>query len=225
MTAETKQDDDDKVDTDSEPEPDPDSASDAFGRGSKNRHINPQKAKKVQVQKMVTIKSVRAIATMTTAIEYPTDHISQFRAEMDSRADTVCAGAAFRLINDDVSRVADVEGFHPDMPGMKDIPIGTAVMAIDLAHTQETVILVFHKALYFGQRMQDSLINPNQLRENGLVVDTCPKQYSGGKSMHGIYVPDEDLVLPFQLHGVISHLTTYLPTDEQLKDCRWITAR
>jgi hypothetical protein len=40
--------------------------------------------------------------------------------------------------------------FHPDMPEMKNIPIGTVVTAIDLAHLHDTVILVFHEALYFG---------------------------------------------------------------------------
>jgi hypothetical protein len=94
--------------------------------------------------------------------------------------------------------------------------------AIDLAHLQDTVILVFHEALYFGKGLKESLINPNQLRHNGIVVDTCPKQFSGGKSMHGLVVPEEDLYIPFQLHGVISHLVTYLPTEEQLEKCWWI---
>jgi hypothetical protein len=211
-------DDDDDQDVDQDP---PASASASFGRGAQNRHVNPPQKKK-RKEGAMKIKCVRTIAASNTKIENPTDYSLRCRAEIDTRADTVCAGASFRLIDEDISRVADVGGFHPDMPEMKDIPIGTAVTAIDLAHTQETVILVFHEALYFGKRMEESLINPNQLRVNGLIVDTCPKQFSGGKSMHGIYVPDENLYLPFHLHGVISHLVTYLPTDEQLNNCRWI---
>jgi hypothetical protein len=108
------------------------------------------------------------------------------------------------------------------MPEMKNIPIGTVVTAIDLAHLQDMVILVFHEALYFGKGLKESLINPNQLRHNGIVVDTCPKQFTSGKSMHGLVVPEEDLYIPLKLHGVISHLVTYLPTEEQLEKCRWI---
>jgi hypothetical protein len=54
-------------------------------------------------------------------------------------------------------------------------------------------------------------------------VDTCPKQFSGGKSMHGIYVPDEDIFIPFWIQGCISYFASHLPTDEELATCRCIT--
>jgi hypothetical protein len=40
--------------------------------------------------------------------------------------------------------------------------------------------------------------------------------------MHGIYIPDDDLFLPLRMHGVISYLSTYLPTEKQMETCRWI---
>jgi hypothetical protein len=44
--------------------------------------------------------------------------------------------------------------------------------------------------------MEESLLNPNQMRSHhGVVVDTCPKQFSNGKLMHGIYVTKDDLFL------------------------------
>jgi hypothetical protein len=33
-------------------------------------------------------------------IQQPRDHTQRFRAEMDSRADTVCEGAAFYLVDE-----------------------------------------------------------------------------------------------------------------------------
>jgi hypothetical protein len=161
------------------------SASAAFGCASKNHHVDnpypPNKQKKVRIQKAATIKSVRTLTAAATpmAINHPSDHSLRCRVEIDSRADTTCAGAAFKLIDKSVSRVTDVGGFHPDMPEMKNIPIGTAVTAFDLAHVQDTVMLVFHEALYLGKGMKESLINPNQLHHNGIVFDTCPKQFSG----------------------------------------------
>jgi hypothetical protein len=41
--------------------------------------------------------------------------------------------------------------------------------------------------------------------------------------MHGIYIPDEDLFLPFQLHGCIRYFSKWLPTDKELATCRRIT--
>jgi hypothetical protein len=111
----------------------------------------------------------------------------------------------------------------PDKLGkISDVPIGTCVTAVDLADTQRTIIAVFHEGLYFGDTLKDSLLNPNQCRAHGLAVDTCPKQYSNGKSMHGIYVPENDLILPFKLHGCISYFASRLPTDDELRDCEHV---
>jgi hypothetical protein len=48
-------------------------------------------------------------------------------------------------------------------------------------------------------------------------------QFSGGKSMHGIYVPDKDIFIPFQMHSCISYFALCLPTNEELATCRCIT--
>jgi hypothetical protein len=124
----------DLEDDDQEEDDKTQSASAAFGRESKNRHIekpNPsnKQNKKTRFQKAVAIKSVHTLAATTTSmvVDHPSDHSLRCRAEIDSRADKMCAGAAFKLINESVSRVADVGGFHPDMTEMKNIPIGTVV--------------------------------------------------------------------------------------------------
>jgi hypothetical protein len=67
--------------------------------------------------------------------------------------------------------------------------------------------------------MDDSLISPNQLRANGLLVDTCPKQFSGGKSMHVIFIPNKDIFIPFRMHGCISYFASGLPTNAELATC------
>jgi hypothetical protein len=120
-------------------------------------------------------------------------------------------------------RIADVSGFHDDFCVLKEIPIATCCSAIDHPNLQETFIIVCHESLYFGNGMEDLLINPNQLRANGLVVDTCLKQFLGGQSMHGIYVPKEDHFIPFCLHGCISYFSSWLPMNEELVTCRRIT--
>jgi hypothetical protein len=94
-------------------------------------------------------------------------------------------------------RVATVSGFHGDLSAVNGVPIANCCTAIDVPDLQETLIVVCNEALYFGEGLEDSRISPNQLRAHGLIVDTCPKQFSGGKSMQGIYAPDEDIFIPF----------------------------
>jgi len=84
------------------------------------------------------------------------------QVEVDSRADTCCAGATFCLV-EETDWIADMEGFHKDLGKLENIPIGTYYTAIDHPGLQETIIRVFHECLYFGANMEESLINPNQL--------------------------------------------------------------
>lgn len=130
-------------------------------------------------------------------------------------------GATFKLIKCS-DKVCDVNGFHETLGKLTNIPIGTTATTYDRQETQETIILVFPQSLYFGAEMHDSLLSPNQIRMNRIVVDTCPRQYSNGNSMHGIYMPKDDIYLPFKMHGCISYLPTRLPTDSELHTCKWV---
>jgi hypothetical protein len=107
------------------------------------------------------------------------------------------------------------------------LPIGTMCTAWD-APWQQTYILAFPQSLFFGNKLKNSLMPPNQLRANGLIVDECPKQFSNGQfsngqSLHGIRVPDEDITIPFHMYGMISCINgNRLPTQEELDECQWI---
>ena len=86
------------------------------------------------------------------------------RNDIDTRADTICAGKNMRPI-ELTGKSCDVSGFHSNLNKMTDVPIATVATAT--AWTDEvsgmTYLLVFHETLYFGASMEHSLINPNQL--------------------------------------------------------------
>jgi len=188
-----------------------------MGQASNNRHVqNPNKKRKINA-----IRTISHAIKKTTTIRHTADTAKLCRVKVDSRADTCCAGATFCLI-EETDRTADVEGFHSDLGKLENIPIGTCYTAIDHPGSQETIIGVFHECLYFGDKMEDSLINPNQIWANGLVVDTCPKQFSNGKSMHGIYNPDDDFFLPFRMHGCISYFSSRIPSKEEIDTCQHV---
>ena len=82
-------------------------------------------------------------------------------SEIDNHADTICFGINFKPISF-TSEVCRVSGFLPEYDEQPDIQICTAVTAVDLDNG-ETIILQFGQGLWFGEQMERSLINPNQL--------------------------------------------------------------
>ncbi|MGH3053835.1 MAG: hypothetical protein ACRDL7_02535, partial [Gaiellaceae bacterium] len=191
-------------------------ASSKFGRASRNVQDRQQSGLQSSPRRIGGQS-----ATIRNRYARSTDYGFRGRLEVDSRADTLCAGKTFVPL-ETTDRVCDVSGFHPEFRKLAEVPVVTSATAYDSVDLQETLVLVFPQSLYFGEELEHSLFPPNQVRDNGIVVDTCPRQYSNGESLHGIYHPDENVTLPFVMHGCISYLPTRLPTDVELRTCRYV---
>ena len=87
--------------------------------------------------------------------------------------------------------------------------------AYDDDATGQTYILVFHEALYYGNKLDHSLINPNQLRNYGIKVNDNPYDISNSL---GIIANDEVLI---QMHtrGTKIQFETRVPTTQELNEC------
>ena len=72
-----------------------------------------------------------------------------------------------------------------------------------------------------GDKLENSLLCPNQLCDNGLKVEDTPQQYAPDSS-HSIYFPGEDICLSLFTDGYLSYIKTRTPTDEELGDCTWL---
>ena len=70
----------------------------------------------------------RVIAA-TNNITHSDDYGLRARADIDTKADTVCAGATFKL-HEDTGKIVDVFGFHDSLGSMKNIAVGTSITAI-----------------------------------------------------------------------------------------------
>jgi hypothetical protein len=158
----------------------------------------------------------RFISKTKTDTPHVTDYAGRYRFEIDSRADTTCCGKGFIPLRD-TDQVCDVSGFHSSMSTLKDIPIRTCVTAFD-HHNGQTYVLEVGQALWFGDTMDHSLLSPNQVRTFGHFLCLTPKQYSQGKTLHGIRTPD-NVELNFKLHGCISYLPIRAPTQHEIDSC------
>ena len=117
------------------------------------------------------------------------------RSELDSHADTTVGGANCVLIKAG-DETATVHSFSEESRPFKNVPIGTVATSWVDPKTSETIVLEFPESLYFGDRMTHTLICPNQLRSNGVVVNDVPRQFDMGSS-HSILVPGDDGVLKY----------------------------
>ena len=145
------------------------------------------------------------------------------RIELDTRADTCVAGKNFRVI-ELTGETVNVTPFSDEYEAIGDVPVATVATAYTCPKTGETVILIGHQHLLFGERMNHSLWNPNQLRNHGAKVYDCPKQFDMDSPFVIELVDEEDKTfeLPLKLHSVIQYIDTHYPSDEELDTCRRI---
>ena len=113
------------------------------------------------------------------------------RVELDSHADTVIAGLAFRVenhLNLDVSVFPYTTDYKP-----KRVPLVNAVTAIDNVDGN-VYLLVANQALWLPD-VEPSLLSVPQMRAHGVVVDDCPLQYCG-RTTHSLYLREDLVQLP-----------------------------
>ena len=80
--------------------------------------------------------------------------------ECDSNADTCVLGKNFVVLAM-TYRTADVYPYDNKYKPITNVPIVTGATAWDDPTTAQTYILVFNKSLYYGPKLDHSLVNPN----------------------------------------------------------------
>jgi hypothetical protein len=177
---------------------------------------NPGDAEERRNAFSVRVRDSKEFTIMASQKINPTD-----RCELDSHADTIVGGANCILLETN-GETANVHSFSDERKPFSNVPIGTIATAwVDL-ETGEVIVLVMNEALYFGDRLDHTLICPNQLRSFGIVVDDTPKQFSP-KSTHSIEVPGDNLTIPLEMNGVVSYFSSHKPSEDELENCRRIT--
>ena len=140
------------------------------------------------------------------------------KMELDSHADTVVLGNNCIILSYS-GRECDVSPYTDTYDAIKGVPIVKGATAWTSDLTGETFILVFNEALWMGEVMEHSLVNPNQLRHHGVDVQDNP--YSTTQ-MH-ISTEDDEFILPLAAEGTTIYFSSRTPTDKELQTCRHIT--
>ena len=135
------------------------------------------------------------------------------RNELDTRADTICAGSNFVCLST-TGLTCNVYGFHQSFHAIPEVPVATVATAWDDPLSGLTYILIVHQALYFGPEMDHSLINPNQIRVAGYSV--CDDPFDRHRTL-GIELTD--FIVPFYTDGNTIFFTSRSPTLDELENC------
>ena len=136
------------------------------------------------------------------------------RCELDTHADTCALGRNFVPLSY-TGRACDVSPYNSDVyESEKDVPIISGATAYTCQNSGQTYILVIHEGLWLGPKLRHSLLNPNQLRFNGVSVFDNPFDINTTLS-----IEHDDTTIPLKLSGTNIFLDTRTPTQHELDNC------
>jgi Reverse transcriptase (RNA-dependent DNA polymerase) len=179
-------------------------AGDAFG----------SQAKRVRMVKGLTTSERRQSAPKEGNVAAAKTVSNRGRVEIDSHADTHALGKGFVVLTE-TTRTCTVSPFTDGLGMAQDVDIVSAATAWD-APSGETFLLVFHEALWFGDSMEVSLLNPNQCRQYGIKVWDDPTDED---RPIGITDPTTEVVIPMEMNGMLVGFDVRTPTKEELHNC------
>ena len=136
--------------------------------------------------------------------------------EIDNHTDTHCFGQNFMPFSW-TGKVCTVSPFLSTYEAFADVKICSVAAAVAL-DTGETVVLIFGQGLWFGEKMDKSLINPNQCRAYG--VGVCDDPTDPHRHL-GFY--HEDQYLPLYMSGKTSGFESCCPTSQELDESKRFT--
>ena len=92
---------------------------------------------------------------------------------LDSNADTIVCGSKCTVMNF-TGKECDVAPYTDAHKTIKSVPIFQAATAYENPEIRETRIIIINKAIWMGETMDHTLVNPKTLRAYGMKVKDNP---------------------------------------------------
>ena len=129
----------------------------------------------------------------------------------DSFADTCCSGRHARVESFVDGNTVSANAFTNLVPTLTDLPIANVIYAHG---GNDGIVYLFrvNNSIYLGEGIEDSLLCPNQCRENEIEIDTRPKKCCNDPSAQSMYVPEIYKSFPICHHGPLPYLQLRYPT-------------
>jgi hypothetical protein len=136
---------------------------------------------------------------------------------LDGGADTCVLGQGWEVLSLHNTRRANVVEFDHEAAVKRNLPIISAITAVDLPDGI-SVILIVHEAIY-NDTANHSLLSEFQLRDFGVQIDSICDKYGGTQKME-IQDVGCSLVVPLEVAGCMIHFKHRLPTTEEINSLK-----
>ena len=140
--------------------------------------------------------------------------------ECDSHADTCVLGMNFIVLMYS-GRECDVMAFTDSVGGVTNVPIVSGGTVWQCPETGECFLLIIHEALWMPDQMPDTLINPNQLRSEGVVCQDnawVDRLYIKASTEDD----SQEITIPMTLEGNNVTFRTRTPCEDEIHSLRRI---
>ena len=172
-------------------------------------------ARHIQAISSIPRRYGRQVKISKTSSEIKTDEadpVFYAKDELNTRAETIGAGSNWILLSAS-GQCCDVYGFHDNFKGIGEVPIEILATGIRDEHVRVRILIV-NKALHFGASLEHSLINPNQIRNFGILVSDNP--YDSGQDFDIDY---DNQFIPFKSEVSTVFFNYFVPTDSEINTC------
>ena len=142
------------------------------------------------------------------------------RLGFDTWADTSCAGRHAFIESFVEGKTVNAVGFSSSLGALENLPIVNAVYAYDF-NDGRTILLENCNAIYVGESMEDSLVNPLQCEDNGVKVDLHPLRFYPQHEDECQQLSFEDGTnIPLIFDGVLPCIMVRRPNSYELDTCK-----
>ena len=155
------------------------------------------------------MSSARRHISSNDTVEHQTTAGTIGRNELDTHADTGVAGRNWCVIEFTGDQV-EVQPYSTEYEAIKGIPIAKCATVWTDPDSGREWLLLADQMLWFGERLDHSLLNPNQIREFGIRVCDDPFGHES------IGIKTEKVDIPFAKDGSVIYFESRVPTNEEL---------
>ena len=141
------------------------------------------------------------------------------RLGFDSWADTSCAGKHAYVEAFIEGRSVTATGFSSTLGSIDNLNIAHVIYAYDM-NDGNTVLLENNNAIYMGDMMVDSLINPIQCEDNNVEIYLRPSKFSREEDEKcQCLIFDDGFTIPIEYKGALPFINVRRPTPQELDEC------
>lgn len=133
---------------------------------------------------------------------------------MDNHADTTCFGANFTPIYF-TGQTCNVSPFSSEYHALENVQVCTAATAWDDPTTGQAHIIEVNQGLWFGNRMEHSLLSPNQCRWHG--IEICDDPFDPNRPLR-ILDHTSETGIPLEYSKNVVFVKTRAPTNDEINN-------